>query len=33
MEDIDMKTYEVDADAVAAAIVRRLLAGRTLPKP
>jgi hypothetical protein len=30
MKGIDMKTYQVDADAVAEAIVRRLLAGKTL---
>jgi len=30
---LEMAKYEVDADAVAAAIVDRLLAGRTLPLP
>ncbi|MEA2123406.1 MAG: hypothetical protein QOI80_188 [Solirubrobacteraceae bacterium] len=31
MEGINVNTYVVNADAVAEAIVRRLLAGRTLP--
>ena len=30
MEGIDVKTYEVDANKVAEAIVRRLLAGNAL---